>query len=85
MHFLNDHRQSLFRYEIIKDINMTEAGEPYQVDRAWKERLFTRPWKPLQKTKSITPQVPSRECRMMGNIIYMHPEMARALEHTTKA
>lgn len=26
----------------------------YVVERTWKERLLTRPWKPFQKEKSVT-------------------------------
>ena len=34
--------------------------------RTWRERLFTRPWHPLQRTKTITPQVPKRGGYFIG-------------------
>ena len=50
-----------FDVKIIADANLTEDGEPCEVSRTWKERLFTLPWKPLQKTKTVIPQVPSKQ------------------------
>lgn len=66
--------------KIIEDINMTEEGEPYQIRRSWKERLFSRPWRPRQRMKTIVPRVPSEKCYLLGNnTIMMHPETAQKL------
>lgn len=34
------------------------GGEPYQVRRTWKERLFSRPWRPWVRTRTVTPMKP---------------------------
>jgi hypothetical protein len=58
---------------------LTESGEPYTVDRTWKERLFSLPWKPWKSTKVIIPTVPSTKVYALSdNILIMHPDM----EHT---
>lgn len=46
------------------------------ISRTWKERLFTRPWRPWIKTKQIT--VEDTEMLVMykvGNVIYCHPDV----------
>lgn len=62
---------------------MTEAGEPYEVRRTWKERLFTRPWRPFKATKMIVPQVPQKEILVWrgagGLAMIMHPVVASNL------
>jgi hypothetical protein len=66
--------------KIIESYLMTEAGEPYKVRRSWKERLFTLPWKPLQKTRTVVPQVPRKDIlQMMGDTLIMHPAIAAEL------
>ena len=48
--------------------------------RTWRERLFTRPWHPLQRTKTITPQVPKRGGYFIGqNQMIVHPAFAAEL------
>lgn len=66
---------------IIESVYLTEAGEPYEVRRPWMERLFSRPWRPLQRTRTITPQVPMRGgLRMADGTIVMHPDTVRQLK-----
>ena len=65
---------------VIEDTNMVEYGEPYEVIRAWKERLFTRPWQPLKVTKIIVPKVPRKQIWRVNNTLIMHPEMANKLK-----
>ena len=68
---------------VIESVYLTEAGEPYQVRRSWKERLFSRPWKPLQRTRMVVPQVPMKGGYRLGNdTIVMHPDMIRQLRGT---
>lgn len=65
-------------YRVIESVYLTEAGEPYQVPRSWKERLFSRPWQPLKRTRTVTPQVPMKGGVRFGNgTILMHPETVR--------
>ncbi len=65
---------------IIESVWLTEAGAPVEVHRTWRERLFTRPWKPWQTTRTVIPQVPMRGgiCLGYGTIV-MHPEAVRLL------
>lgn len=71
-------------FKIIKNVLLTKAGEPYEVNRTWKERIFTLPWRPLQAKKLVTPQVPSDDILRHGNKLYMHPETADKLIKTFK-
>ena len=66
---------------IVEDPNMTIAGKPYRVKRTWRERLFTKPWKPLWRYRTIVPQVPRKEIFMApGNLAIMHPVIAMKLK-----
>jgi hypothetical protein len=65
---------------IIESMNMTEDGNPVEVSRTWKERLFSRPWRPLKKTYSYIPQIPRTDILIMGNKAVMHPMVARQLK-----
>lgn len=58
---------------VITNINLFVAGNPYEVRRTWKERLFSKPWKPLRKTRTVVPMVPSREIYCTNDCIIMHP------------
>jgi len=59
---------------------LLEDGEPYQERRTWRERLFTRPWRPLQATRTVVPKVPSTQGYILnGNTILMHPEQIAKL------
>lgn len=60
--------------QIIESVWLTEAGEPVQVRRTWRERLTTRPWRPWRATKTIIPQVPSKcVLGLNHNTICVHP------------
>jgi hypothetical protein len=67
--------------KIFTSLGMVEPGEPFEVVRTWKERLLTRPWRPLKKTKTVTPMVPMKQVLMKGTDVWMHPE---TLELMTK-
>jgi len=63
---------------------LTVAGEPYQVPRSWRERLFGRgAWRPNgdRPTDTIVPQVPSRDIYKLPNGFLMHPAMWTELQH----
>jgi hypothetical protein len=46
-----------------------------EVCRSWRERLFSRPWKPWRRTK----MVPSHEVLIYGSMVVVHPEVGREL------
>lgn len=58
---------------------LTKAGPPQQIRRTWRERLFSRPWRPLQATYTVVPQVPSDQILQTPDGLVMHPEMWRKL------
>jgi hypothetical protein len=70
---------------VIENINMVEYGEPYSVERTWRERLFTLPFRPLTKLKWITPVTPSQEVLRTNDSIICHPEMAKKIRDFLKA
>jgi len=68
---------NLYGMKIVENALLTVAGAPYEVPRTWRERLFTRPWKPLNRTRTVVPQVPSRQIyTLTGGVLVMHPAMA---------
>lgn len=65
---------------VIESLYLTEAGEPYAVRRSWRERLFSRPWRPMTATRTITPQVPMKGgFHLADGTLVMHPETLRQL------
>lgn len=62
-------------YRVHINSSLVKDGEPKEVSRAWFERLFTRPWQPLKKTKTVIPKVPSREVIVdkIHMAMHMHP------------
>lgn len=47
------------------------------VERTWKERLFSLPWRPLRTTKVVVERHPDPMLRMLGDgIIVCHPAVA---------
>lgn len=67
-------------FRIIESTLMVKDGEPYEDLRSWKERLFTRPWRPFKRIKTIVPKVPSEEFYLTANGVIMHPVMAAKLK-----
>ena len=63
--------------DIIESKALTKEGTPYKQTRPWGERLFSMPWCPLRKTKTVVPQVPSDEIFNIGRALVMHPETAK--------
>ena len=55
---------------------LTMDGEPYQKKRTWPERLFSKPWRPMVKTLTVVPQIPSDEIIIAPghDTIIVHPE-----------
>jgi len=50
------------------------------VSRTWKERLFSLPWKPLQRIKVIHKPY----CAIINNNLYAHPSLKEEIEHICK-
>jgi hypothetical protein len=55
-------------------VNSLYETIPQTVNRTWKERLFTFPWRPLQTTKTVYTQKPA--AYSYGGVIYAHPSLA---------
>ena len=82
-------------YKVIEDINMVDV-KVESINRTWKERLFTLPWKPWVNTKVIEKRIPKQEAYIvkMGNrysiynsigsqnIIVCHPVMVDELKES---
>ena len=58
---------------VVTDVNLVEPGEPAVVRRPWRERLFTRPWRPWVPTKLVPTMVPRKDVLVVGNMALMHP------------
>ncbi len=43
------------------------------VPRTWRERLFTRPWRLFEKTKTVTVRVPDPDLYSVAGMVYGHP------------
>ncbi len=72
---------------IIENEILVVDGEPYQRRRSWRERLFTRPWRPWRATKWVVPKIPDPNIYVSniepwGKRIYAHPVTAQRIrEH----
>lgn len=65
--------------EIHTNPMLVVPGKPFTVRRSLKERWLSWPWRPWRATKIVVPMVPDRTAYRTGNIVYMHPAMAREL------
>ncbi len=70
---------------IIESLWCTDPEER-TVTRTWRERLLTRPWRPWERTKTVTVQVPSKTGYFLdyGRTLVMHPETAKRLQESLK-
>ena len=65
---------------VIESVYLVEPGEPRTERRTWRERLFSRPWRPWVATKVVVPQVPHRGAvQLNATTLVMHPETLRQL------
>lgn len=72
---------------IIESPYLEEDGEPVTVRRSWRERLFSRPWRPFVTTRTVIPKIPYRGAvRLNQTTIVMHPatvlELKKSLDWT---
>lgn len=71
---------------IVESIFLTELGEPIELARTWRERLWSWPWQPWRRTVMYIPLVPYKGAvRISRNTILMHPETARQLKEQQHA
>lgn len=73
--------QGLNRFQgmrVIESAYLEEDGEPYIVRRTWRQRLFSRPWRPWQTTYTVVPKVPFRGAIQLNKTtLVMHPDTVR--------
>lgn len=70
-----------FGMRLVENANLLVDGKPYQRRRGWRERLLTRPWRPLQATETIIPKVPSPNFYMIGKTtVVAHPDTLARLK-----
>lgn len=76
--------------KITTNPNLVVLGPPVTRRRTWKERLFSRPWRPWKSTITERPLVPDREVYCSGlDTLVMHPvvaaELRRAISNESKS
>lgn len=73
-------------FNILENPFLVVDGESYEVPRTWKERLFTLPWHPFKRTKTIIPKVPNKNVYFANNgtVCIAHPETARIIREKLK-
>ena len=58
--------------QVISSKNMTKEKT---VSRSWRERLFSLPWRPLQKTKIVRVTTEDVFIDRQRSIVYCHPSL----------
>lgn len=67
--------------KVITSPYLEQDGEPYEVVRTWRQRLFSLPWRPLLRSYMVTPKIPYQGFYNVGNnTVVMHPDMLKKLE-----
>ncbi len=70
-----------FGMRIIWSEHLTQDGEPVEVRRSWRERLFSRPWQPFRATRTFIPKIPYRGAlKLNESTLIMHPATWQALQ-----
>lgn len=65
---------------VIESEWLMEPSEPMTERRTWRERLFTRPWRPFVRTRTVVRQIPYRGAlRLSNGTLVIHPVTLRAL------
>ena len=65
-------------FHVVRVFESKYMTVPQEVKRTWRERLFTRPFRPFRKTKII--QVPNPNLYRTPFGVYGHPETIRKLK-----
>ncbi len=63
--------------KVIESVWATQPGEPKTVQRTWKERLLTWPWRPWITTKVVPTHIPA--AYRVGNMWVVHPTIMNEL------
>lgn len=70
---------------VVESAYLEEDGDPITVHRTWLERLFSRPWRPFVKTRTVVPRIPLRGAiRLNATTIVMHPAIVNELRELTE-
>lgn len=68
--------------------NLVVPGETKAVKRTWRERLFSRPWRPLQTHNYIQTYDPDPNFYDIGGVMFCHPvlldKLVTAIEASKK-
>lgn len=60
---------------------LTISGQPIQVQRSWRERLWSWPWRPWRPTRTVIPQIPNPDLFLLPDGSWLgHPATVRALK-----
>jgi len=78
-------------YKIIEDINMVDIKMEV-INKTWKERFFSLPWKPWIKTRIVEKRIPKHKVYIVDNYniyginkaLICHPVMAEKLRNNIK-
>lgn len=81
---MNNAYNYLLGIRIIEDASLTIVGDPIEVERSWKERLFSLPWRPWKKVKIIIPQVPDPHIYQFEGTMVMHPTIVKQIKENCK-
>lgn len=79
--FSNNGISDISGVRVISSLSLVQPGESYQEKRTWKERLFTKPWTPQKKFKTVTPMIPMKDIfRLPDGTLVMHPLVLDAIK-----
>lgn len=71
---------------VIESTYLEQDGEPYTARRTWRERLFTRPWRPLVRTYTVVPRIPYQGfVQLNATTLVMHPATYRQLRESLRS
>ncbi len=71
---------------VLESPYMEIDGPDVPVRRTWRDRLFSRPWRPWVATRLVRSRIPHPGfARISPTTIVMHPETARVLHERLRA
>lgn len=71
-------------FKIITNDHLMVDGEPIQIRRSWRERLFSRPWRPWAAVRTFIPKIPSPQIFEWGDTLIMHSETMRKFREMSR-